>query len=408
MAKAASSTFGSFASPCDLFVQWRITAMNSSCLSTLLIRSISFLIMSTHVHFCTAQGTPPATDRPTPPSAMERSLIEKALLPLPTNVQAAIALVHGDSVRFLGAERTAGGIRYLDNRGAVFEIGSITKIFTATLLAQQVQKGTLRLDEPVRRLLPFELKTPQRGGVDVTLKHLASHTSGMRHQPPGIGIHALIHGHSKDPFWDYDQARFERFLQKEMKLDFTPGEKYQYSNMGMSLVGYVLSRKTGKSYDTLLQENIFDPLGMKSSSTDLSSVRSLVVTGILKEGEESPNWDMHALAPVGGIKTSAEDFARFAQAQFAPDAAIAMTQEPVFKIDDGYYVGLGWHIIDRKNGDRWLNHGGGMGGYTAIVNVNVKRKLAAIVLSNLGNGHKLAENVSELGRGLLRNLETLP
>jgi hypothetical protein len=69
---------------------------------------------------------------------------------------------------------------------------------------------------------------------------------------------------------------------------------------------------------------------------------------------------------------------------------------------------LGWHIIDRKNGERWLNHGGGMGGYTAIVNVNVKRKLAVIVLSNLGNAHKLAENISDLGRQLLKELETLP
>ena len=373
----------------------------------ILIRTISVLMMFFGVHCCAAQGIPATATRPSPPSAKERSLIETALLPLPTKVQVAIALVQGDSVRFLGAERMAEGIRYLDNRGAVFEIGSITKIFTATLLAQQVQKGTLKLDEPVRRLVPFDLKTPQRGGVDVTLKHLASHTSGMRHQPPGIGFHAFIHGHSKDPFWDYDQARYEQFLQEEMKLDFTPGEKYQYSNLGMSLVGYVLSRKTGRSYEALLQENIFGPLGMKCSSTDLSRVRSRVVTGVLKEGEESPNWDMHALAPAGGIKTCAEDFGRFAQAQFAPDAAIAMTQEPVFKIEDGYYVGLGWHIIHRKNGERWLNHGGGMGGYTGIVNVNLKRKRAVIVLSNLGNGHKLAENVSELGRGLLNHLERL-
>ena len=266
----------------------------------------------------------------------------------------------------------------------------------------------MKLDEPVRRLVPFDLKTPQRGGVDVTLKHLASQHPACAISLPGIGFHAFIHGHSKDPFWDYDQARYEQFLQEEMKLDFTPGEKYQYSNLGMSLVGYVLSRKTGRSYEALLQENIFGPLGMKCSSTDLSRVRSRVVTGVLKEGEESPELDMHALAPAGGIKTCAEDFERFAQAQFAPDAAIAMTQEPVFKIEDGYYVGLGRHIIDRRNGERWLNHGGGMGGYTGIVNVNVKRKRAVIVLSNLGNAHKLAENISELGRGLLRNLETLP
>jgi CubicO group peptidase (beta-lactamase class C family) len=117
---------------------------------------------------------------------------------------------------------------------------------------------------------------------------------------------------------------------------------------------------------------------------------------------------MNALAPAGGILTSAEDFARFAQAQFEPDPAIAMTQQPTFKIEENYFVGMGWHIIVRVNGERWLNHGGGMGGYTAIVNVNVRKRRAVIVLSNLGNAHELAENVSQLSRNLLTNLETVP
>jgi CubicO group peptidase (beta-lactamase class C family) len=370
--------------------------------------SICLAAMRVYSSLCGPLNIGPADNGGPTPSAKERGLIEQYVLPLPSRVQAAIALVQGDSVRFLGAERTVKGLRYLDNREAVFEIGSITKIFTATLLAQQVEDGSLRLDQTVQDLLPFALKAPQRGGVGITLRHLASHTSGMRHQPPGIGFHAFIHGRSKDPFWDFDWARFEQYLKKDMKLDFIPGQRYQYSNMGMSLVGYVLSRKTGKSYETLLQENIFGPLGMNASSADFSKVRAHIVTGILKEGKESPNWDMHALAPAGGILTSVKDFARFARAQFAPDQAVALTQEPVFKIEENYYVGLGWHIIDRKNGERWLNHGGGMGGYTAIVNVNVKRRLAVIVLSNLGNAHKLAENVSDLGRELLKNLETIP
>lgn len=342
------------------------------------------------------------------PSPEERAVIEKQLLPLPTKVQVAVAVVQADAVRILGAERTPHGIRYLDNRGAVFEIGSVTKIFTATLLAQFVQKGTVRLNEPVRRLVPFELKSPGRGDVDVTLKHLASHTSGMCHQPPGLNLHAFFHFHPGEPFRDYDRQRFEHYLQHRMTLDFTPGARYQYSNMGMSLVGYILARRTGKSYETLLQEIIFGPLGMRSSTTDLARVKDRVVAGVMKEGVAAPNWDMNALAPAGGIKTSAEDFARFAQAQFAPDPAIAMTQDPTFKIDDNYFVGLGWHIIDRKNGERWLNHGGGMAGYTAIVNVNVRKKCAVIVLSNLGNAHKLAENVSQLGRDFLTNLEERP
>lgn len=342
------------------------------------------------------------------PSPEERSLVEKQILPLPAKVQVAVAMVQGDSVRFLGAERTPQGIRYIDNRAAMFEIGSITKIFTATLLAQQVRMGSLRLEEPVRGLVPFKLRSSARGGVEVTLKHLASHTSGMCHQPPGLNFHAFIHGHTAEPFRDYDRPRFEHYLQQEMELDFTPGERYQYSNMGMSLVGYILALRTGKNFEALLQENIFGPLGMKSSTTDRSRVRDRVVVGVKNEGVAAPNWDMNALAPAGGIKTSAEDFARFAQAQFVPDPAIAMTQQPTVKIEDNYFVGLGWHIIDRKNGERWLNHGGGMAGYTAIVNVNARKRRAVIVLSNLGNAHKRAENISQLGRDLLRNLEALP
>ena len=342
------------------------------------------------------------------PFPAERSFIEEQLLPLPAKVQLAVAVVQGNSVRILGAERTQQGIRYLDNGAAVFEIGSITKVFTATLLAQQVQSGTLHLDEPARGLVPFELRSPGRDGVDVTLKHLASHTSGMCHQPPWLNLHAFTHFHPRAPFRDYDRSRFEHYLRKQMKLDFTPGERYQYSNMGMSLVGYILALRTGKNYEALLQESIFGPLDMRSSATEHSQVRDRVVVGLKNARVSAPNWDMNALAPAGGIKTSAEDFAKFAQSQFAPDPAIAMTQQPHFSIEGNYSVGLGWHIIGRKNGEPWLIHGGGMAGYTATVNVNVQKKCAVIVLSNLGNAHKMAKNVSQLGRDLLTNVEAPP
>ncbi len=350
----------------------------------------------------------PALRADTPPTPEERALVEKYVMPLPTKVQVAVALVRGDSVRFLGVERTKEGLRYLDNRAALFEIGSITKVFTATLLAQQVKKGVIRLDEPVRGMVPFALKAPGRDGVDVTLAHLVSHSSGMCHQPPGLNLHAILHLHAREPFRDYDRERFERYLRREMALAFTPGTKYSYSNMGMSLAAYALSRRTGKGYEAMLQEGVFDPLVMRSSFVGPARGRPGVVPGVEKEGAAAPSWDMAALNPSGGIKTSAADFARFVQAQFGDDPAIRLAQEPRVKIEDGYWVGMGWHIIDRKNGERWLNHGGGMAGYTAIVNVNVRRKRAVVALSNLGNAHKRAGNVDQLGRELLKGLEAQP
>lgn len=135
-----------------------------------------------------------------PPSHVQ-TVIEQYLLPLPEKVQVAIALAQGDKAYFVGAERTMKSIDYLDNRSAVFEIGSISKVFAATLLAYAVEQGNLRLDTPVQELLPFKLKQSQRDGVAVTLKQLANHTSGIaHHQPPWLGVYAFLRGHPREPF----------------------------------------------------------------------------------------------------------------------------------------------------------------------------------------------------------------
>jgi CubicO group peptidase (beta-lactamase class C family) len=342
------------------------------------------------------------------PPARLRNMIEQYLLPLPEKVQVAIALVEEGATRFIGAERTLEGVRYLDNRSAVFEIGSITKVFTATLLACEVVQNALRLDMPVQELLPLQLRQAQRGGVAVTLKHLANHTSGIRHhQPPFLFWYALLHGQRREPFREYSTERFERYLRRQMKLAFVPGERYKYSNMGMSLLGYALSVTSGQDYEQLLQEQLFRPLGMSLSTTHVSGVQRHVVAGLEKAGVSAPNWDMYALSPAGGIKTCAEDFAKFVGSQFSREPAIAMTQSPTFKIEGKYdnnFVGLGWHIIERKGREPLIQHGGGMLGYTAQVRINVIRKRGVIVLSNLGH-REWQTRIAELARDLQNLLE---
>jgi len=85
-----------------------------------------------------------------------------------------------------------------------------------------------------------------------------------------------------------------------------------------------------------------------------------------------------------------------------------MTQQPTRRIEGSSFAALGWHIVERKLGERWLNRGGGRAGYTSIVNVNLRRQRGVVVLSKLGNARKLAENVSQLDRDLRKNLEALP
>jgi CubicO group peptidase (beta-lactamase class C family) len=340
------------------------------------------------------------------PSAFVQEVIEQYILPMPKKVHLAIAIIRGNTTEFIGAERASDGIRFLDNRRSVFEIGSITKVFTATLLAAAVKQGILQLETPVQNYLPLKLKMSERDGAEITVKHLANHTSGMRHQPPFVNLYALIEGHPREPFKNFTTERFESYLKRDMKLAFPPGTKYSYSNMGMSLAGHTLSLLTGTSFEEMLQTKIFHPLGMDLSTTLVANVKEHVVAGWAAAKLPAPNWDMYALSPAGGIKTCAEDFARFIISQFSTNPVNALTQTPTFNIDEGYHVGLGWHIIDRKSGERWLNHGGGMLGYTANVNVNVNKKCAAIIMSNLGNVNRWQSKSFELCRDLLVHLET--
>ena len=346
---------------------------------------------------------------PSVPIAAEKAAIDTCLAKMPPKVQVAIALLQGDTVRFLGAERSDASVRLIDNRSAVFQVGSITKVFTATLFAQQVTAGTLRLEDTVASRLPFRLKVSSRGGAEMTLVQLASHTSGIaHHQPPGLTRHAWLHFHPDEPWRDFDRARFESYLGEDLELASTPGAKYFYSNLGMSLLGLVLSERTGKPYETMLQEGIFKPLGMRSSTTDLALVRDRVVPGLKVNGKPFPNQSMAALAPCGGIYASAEDLARFARTEIdRSDPTVVLSQKPVFTISEGEQVALGWHLYDWVQGWRTLNHNGAIGGYTASVYIDPANRCAAIVLSNVMNDGDYGEAIRVLARTLLKQIEPL-
>jgi CubicO group peptidase (beta-lactamase class C family) len=358
---------------------------------------------------CAVVAPPRAVAQPAPtvPTPAEEAAIETCLAGMPPKVQVAIALVDDRGARFLGAERTAEGVRAIDNRSAVFQLGSITKVLTATLFAQRVSAGALRLDDTVASRVPFRLAVSGRNGVEMTLVQLASHTSGIaHHQPPGLTLHAFLHFHPDEPWRDYDLARFESYLTKDLKLAATPGTKYLYSNIGMRLLGLVISLHDGKPYETLLQEGIFQPLGMTSSTTEIERVRERVVPGLKVNGKPFPNQYMAALTPCGGMYTSAEDLARFARVEIdRTDPAIVLSQKPVFTISEGEYVALGWHLYDWVEGWHTLNHNGAIGGYTAALFVDTTNRCAVIVLANVMNEGDHGEAVRRLSRVLLKQVE---
>ena len=148
---------------------------------------------------------------------------------------------------------------------SVFEIGSVTKVFTSLLLADMVQRGEVSLDDPVAKYLPAEVKVPERGGKKITLVDLATHTSALPRLPSN-----LAPKDASNPYADYSVEQLYGFLSGyELTRDI--GSKMDYSNLGVGLLGHALARRTGMDYETLVRNRITGPLKMDDTGIRLSA-----------------------------------------------------------------------------------------------------------------------------------------
>jgi serine-type D-Ala-D-Ala carboxypeptidase/endopeptidase len=176
------------------------------------------------------------------------------------------------------------------NGDTLFEIGSDTKTFTALLLQDMVRRGEMRLDDPVAKYLPASVTMPTRNGKDITLRHLATHTSGL----PGLPDN-LDPKRADNPYADYTVEKLYAFLSR-YQLSRDPGATSEYSNFGMGLLGHVIALKAGASYESLVVERICRPLQMDSTSISLTpELKSRFATPHNQFGEPVPVWDLPTL-----------------------------------------------------------------------------------------------------------------
>ncbi|MDX1639900.1 MAG: serine hydrolase domain-containing protein, partial [Balneolaceae bacterium] len=230
----------------------------------------------------------------------------------PNRTQLSIALVEHDEVLFYGASRQNDTLRTVKNATAVFEIGSLSKVFTSTLLAQLASQSKLDLDDSIQACLEF----PLHNGIEITFRQLANHTSGLPRIPSGLILESLFH--MDNPYRDYNEEKLRSYLTEKMELKSEPGTTYRYSNIGAGLLGFVLARATGMTYEKLLQDRIFKPLGMPNSTTTRANIEGKLVPGLTKRGHPAENWDLGALPGAGAVLSTAEDLSRFAMANFDP------------------------------------------------------------------------------------------
>ncbi len=296
---------------------------------------------------------------------------------LPAGSQLSIALVRDGETTFYGTLRNGDSITVTDNKEAVFEIGSITKVFTGTLLSDAVGKGKIALTDDINRYFSF----PFKGNAKIRFVDLSNHTAGMEALPSNLDVEKTD---PNDPYKNYNKALLEAYLKTDLKIAETKGTKSEYSNLGVGLLGYTLGLAAKTDYKQLLQKTIFDDLKMTRSYTSVAAVKPPFVRGLGTAGQAMHNWDFDVLFGAGGILSTATDMAKFAQAQFNPaNKAMALARVPTFTIDKNQKVGLGWQIVRAKSGREIYWHNGATGGYSSSMALDPERKAAVVILSNV-------------------------
>lgn len=310
-----------------------------------------------------------------------------------------VAVVDGDRSHVYGFGKLANGKP--PDSGTVFQIGSVTKTFTATLLAEAVDKGEVKLDTRVARLLPG-FKLPSRDGKQITLGELASQFSGLPRLPGNIDP-----ANPQDPYADYDAAKLKAFL-ASYKLPRDPGASYEYSNLGYGLLGYALAERAGTPYAKLVKTQILEALGMASSSATFDEPRSPNwATGHDAEGKPAQPWHLGVLAGAGAINSTGADMLRYLKASMGRTtgplhAAMQLARKPRREVTPSEHIGLAWMIRHDKDGDVvW--HNGMTGGYASFMGFTADGRRGVVILTNI------AESVNHLGFAtLLANAPLAP
>ncbi len=291
------------------------------------------------------------------------------------------AFLDGDrrSVTVYGQSDPANN-RALD-ADTVFEIGSITKVFTALLFADMVLRGEVAPDDPAAKYLPDSVKVPDFEGAPITLLDLATYTSGLPRMPSNFAPKD-----PNNPYIDYTADRLYDYLSNH-KLGFKPGKHYEYANLGFGLLGHILERRAGRSYEELVVSRICAPLGMDDTRITLSSsMQQRLARGHNAGLTPVANWDFSALAGAGALRSTANDLMKFLRTCMNPAdepiaAALKMTlseRRPRAKERD---VALGWFVASRF-GDELVWKDGGTGGYATFIGYSTKTRRNCILLSN--------------------------
>ncbi|RUO24372.1 hypothetical protein CWE09_10900 [Aliidiomarina minuta] len=312
------------------------------------------------------------------------------LIEAPTGTELAIACFNAEQKVTGGFVKTSNDWESIQNENAVFEIGSVTKLYTAYIAAHLAIEGQLELSDAVGNYL----EGLSSDTASITFQGLLTHSSGLPFLPSDLTDMPVI---NSNPFQDYTAERLLNYLQYEVTRS-EPEDGYRYSNLGYAMLGLALENTSGQTYGELLRKHIIQPYALNRTSLQRRKLQPDLVTGQNLDGSETVYWDFAAFQSSGGIYSSLHNVVRFVQAQLMPsNLAASLMQKPHQPTS-----GFAWSI-QQTSTNTWLEQTGATGGFTSAVLIQPEQPKGVIVLSNLSGLHPQAHRIADLAEWLLNS-----
>ncbi len=295
----------------------------------------------------------------------------------------ALAIIDSSGIQYFNFGNTTENGKPVDEN-TIYEIGSISKVFTGLLLAHQVVNGEINLDDNITTLLPDSISIPIMGDTEITFGHLTDHTSGLPRLPDNF---APANPHN--PYADYTEEQMYAFVSSYRPVRAV-GAEYEYSNLAQGLLGHLIAKKKHTTYEDLMVQTIAEPLEMNNTRIEFTeSMKENLALG--HSGDKVvENWDIPTLAGAGAIRSSSSDMAKFISANLGYIntelyEAMELSHKPRHSKANGMSVGMGWHIKKGMQGDV-IWHNGGTGGYRAFAGFVKETGRGVVLLTNSSTG----------------------
>lgn len=330
---------------------------------------------------------------------VQTDIINETVECFPDKTEFSIALIENNKVNFFGVKKLKGSIVNINNQISFFKIGSITKLFTSTILSNLVIKNGIKLNDTIDSFLPFSINNNEK----ITLLSLANHTSGISNYPFDIDFDENT---LENPLAHFNENQLVTYLQKELTIEPSKKNSVSYSNLGFVILGYILENIENKKYHELIDQYVFSKYNMHTSSLRKDKIKGKLVPGLDKNGKEIALWENITFDPAGETTfSSVLELSKFVINQFdGSNKILNLTKKATFSRDEKIDVGLGWAIHKNEDNTKYHFHPGGLRGFRSCLVINEINKTGVIVLSNVSCFHEKSITVNQLCFDLIATL----